>query len=261
MYFCVNTRDRTDMREKNRKQKTEKRIVYKLILIVLLGIMAFSLYKIGAILYGYYEGNRQYDELAKIAEIDMEEIEHINFKALREKNRDVKAWLYGKDTVINYPVVQGKDNQQYLYVTPLGEWNSKGSIFIDYRCKKPFEDFNTILYGHRMKDGSMFHSLTKYEDRKYFEKHKTMELITPKKNFDVEIFAVVRISSDSPLYRIDFADDGEKSRYLQKISEEGLLDTGVKVSAKDKIIMMSTCTYEFQDARLVVYGKLKEKNK
>ena len=161
--------------------------------------------------------------------------------------------------MINYPVVQGEDNQYYLYRMINGEWNGKGSIFIDYRCENPFSDFNTILYGHRMRDGSMFNSLAEYRDRDYYEKHRKMMLITPEKKYDLYIFGVVTVASDSDRYKYSFESAEEEQEYLNWIRENSEIDTDVSVSAGDRIVMLSTCTYEFEDARLVVYGKLVER--
>ena len=107
-----------------------------------------------------------------------------------------------------------------------------------------------------MKDGSMFHSLTKYEKKSYYEEHPVLELTTPEKAYDVEVFAVIRIPSDSPMYQWSFENREARELYLQDVKEQNLLQIDVPVTADDNIVMMSTCTYEFEEARLVVYGKL-----
>lgn len=243
-----------------KQEKKKSKIIYKIIILVLLIIIGVCIYKIATILNEYREGTKTYEAMQELAGVDMEAFDNIDFKALRKQNKDVKAWLYSKDTVINYPVVQGEDNSYYLYRMVNKEWNGKGSLFIDYRCEKPFRDFNTIIYGHRMKDGSMFHSLTEYESKRYYDRHPVMQLITPKHEYDVEIFGVIRIPADSSMYKCVFNSDAEKENYLAQIKTNSLINIDtVEVSAKDRIVMMSTCTYEFEDARLVVYGKLVEK--
>ncbi len=244
-----------------KQEKKKGKIIYKIIILVLLIIIGVCIYKIVGILSEYHEGTKAYEQLQLLAGIeDMEDIENINFKALRKQNKDVKAWLYSEGTVINYPVVQGDDNSYYLYRMVNGEWNGKGSLFIDYRVEKPFRDFNTIIYGHRMKDGSMFHSLIEYEDKGYYEQHPVMNLITPNHKYDVEIFGVIRIPADSPMYKCQFDSYDEKANYLAQIKKNSLINIDeVEVSAEDRIVMLSTCTYEFEDARMVVYGKLVEK--
>ncbi len=229
---------------------------FRLMMIVLIGIAGFSAFQIGKILWEYHVGTKAYEEVQELAYSDGDDEREIDFDALRRENQDIKAWLYSEDTPIDYPVVQGEDNQYYLYRMFDGTWNGKGSLFVDFRCEEPFEDFNTIIYGHRMKDGSMFHSLTKYEKKSYYEEHPVLELTTPEKAYDVEVFAVVRIPSDSPMYQWSFENREARELYLQDVKEQNLLQIDIPVTADDNIVMMSTCTYEFEEARLVVYGKL-----
>lgn len=243
------------------KKKKKGSWIYRVIVAVLLCVMAFSAWNIGKILLEYHKGTSAYKEIQQIAIAEGAEESRgkIDFDALKKKNKDVRAWLYSAGTPIDYPVVQGPDNQYYLYRMFNGEYNGKGSLFIDYRCENPFSDFNTIIYGHRMKDGSMFHELIEYRDADYYKEHRTMELTTPKQDYQVEIFAVVTIPADSPLYRFSFSGSDDRQAYLDQVFAKSEIDTGVSVSPKDKIVMLSTCTYEYDDARLVVYGRLAEK--
>lgn len=248
------------------KKKTKKSgAAYRVIMVILLCIIAFCIYKIATIVSEYREGTEVYDELAEIAEVIPDETIRIDFDALKEKNEDVVAWLYSEDTVINYPVVQGEDNSYYLYRLADKTWNVKGSLFVDYRCGQPFDDFNTIIYGHRMNDGSMFKSLLEYRDTEgYYEDHKVMKLAAPGAEYEVAVFGAATIPSDSEMYRFEFSSDEEKAAYVEWIRENNEIPAGggseVSVSSSDKIVMLSTCTYEFKEARLVVWGKLSEKN-
>lgn len=238
----------------------KKKWLYRIIMVILVIIIAFSLYKIGTILYEYYVGTKAYKQVEALAGVKDGEFDgEVDFAALQKENADVKAWIYAEDTVINYPVVQGDDNSFYLNRMMNKEYNGKGSIFIDYRNQHPFKDFNTIIYGHRMKDGSMFHSLTKYREAEYFQKHQKMMLVTPKKKYDVIIFGVVTIPADSEMYQLQFSGKSDKQQYLDWIEEHSETETGVQVTPDDNIVMLSTCTYEFDEARLVVYGKLQER--
>lgn len=244
--------------KKRKREKKKSSPVEKLITLVLIGIIAFSAYKVGTILYGYYEGNQQYTQVQQVAGVEKGEefTGDIDFNSLYKQNKDVKAWIYSEGTVINYPVVQAADNDYYLYRMFNGEYNGAGSIFIDYRNSTPFESFNTIIHGHRMKDGSMFKPLIQYRDMSYFNEHKVMQITTPDMKYDLEIFAVVTIPADSNMYKLNFTDDEERQDYLDKIYKKSEIDTGVEATPDDRIVMMSTCDYEFDDARLCVYGKL-----
>lgn len=248
------------------KKKTKKSgAAYRVIMVILLCIIAFCIYKIATIVSEYREGTEVYDELAEIAEVIPDETMGIDFDALKEKNEDVVAWLYSEDTVINYPVVQGEDNSYYLYRLADKTWNVKGSLFVDYRCGQPFDDFNTIIYGHRMNDGSMFKSLLEYRDTEgYYDDHKVMKLAVPDAEYEIAVFGAATIPSDSEMYKFEFSSDEEKAAYVEWIRENNEIPAGggseVSVSSSDKIVMLSTCTYEFEEARLVVWGKLSEKS-
>lgn len=243
------------------KNKKIKQWVYKIIIVLLCCVIGFCLYKISGIIYEYYVGAKAYENVQEIAGIEKDKFGKIDFETLAKENPDIRAWLHSNDTIINYPVVQGKDNEFYLYRMFNKEWNGKGSLFVDARCENPFKDFNTIIYGHRMKDGSMFHSLIKYREEDFYKQHKTMDLITPDKAYKLRIFSVMTIPADSDLYRFDFFGEEDKNSYIRNIKNqsETKMDD-VEVTAEDKLVMLSTCTYEFDNARLVVFGKLEEVN-
>lgn len=247
------------MRERKEKKKTG--VLYKIIMLILIGIIIFSGAKLGKIFYEYYKGSKAYDSLSKLADITDIEVK-IDWKDLEKENEDIVAWLYSKDTVINYPVVQGSDNSYYLNRLFNGEWNFKGTLFVDYRDEAPFENFNTIIYGHRMKDGSMFKSLGEYRDTAgYYKEHNVMKLFTKEKKYELQIFGAATIPSDSEMYNMWITDESAKQNYINWILENNEIpdyDGSVQVTPSDKLVMLSTCTYEFDDARLCVWGKLVE---
>ncbi len=250
------------MRSKEGKRKGD--VLYRIIIAVLVIIILFSLYKIGSILLQYHKGTSQYNKVAE-ENVEIKDNKNnsdvtVNWRKLMKKYDNMQAWLYSRGTVINYPVVQGDDNSYYLIHMVNGEMNGKGSLFIDYRDPNPFKEFMTIIYGHRMKDGSMFHSLIEYRDHDYYEKHKKMLLVTPDASYDVIVFAAVTIPADSDKYQIEFSGEQDKQDYLDWIQKKTELKTDVEVGPEDRIVMMSTCTYEFDEARLVVYGKLQKRN-
>ena len=242
-----------------RSKKKKGGIIYLIIIIILIGVIGFSLFKIGTILYGYWQGRTTYDKIAEYAGAKKDKIQ-IDFDKLRKKYPDVKAWLYSKGTIINYPVAQGKDNDWYLHHTLDGEWNGAGTLFIDINNQKPFEEFLTIIYGHHMRDGSMFGSLVKYRDSEYYSKHKTIRLYTPEKNYNIHVFGGCTIPGNSERYKYDFADDEEKQEYIDWIAQNNEVATKDSATPDDRIVMLSTCTYEFDDARFVLFGTLEDRN-
>lgn len=233
-----------------------KKIYLVLVFLLALSVI-FSGIKLFLILQEYYHGNKVYETIKNTALVEIEEKNvTIDFKKLLEENKDVQGWLYSEDTKINYPVVKGSDNSFYLYRLINKEINGKGSLFIDYRCQNDFRGFNTIIYGHHMKDGSMFASLEEYKNKEYYKKHREMQLITPEERYCVKIFAAATLRSDSILYKWDFKDKEEKRNYIKKIRKDSYIKTDIEVTTKDKIIMLSTCAYDYDNARFVVFGKL-----
>jgi len=244
-----------------RKSRRGTGLLFKIIVVILLCIIGFSLYKIITIGHGYMEGRETYTEIAEEAgtaedaKAEKDDVK-VEFDKLRKKYPDVKAWIYSKGTIINYPVAQGRDNEWYLHRTLDGLWNGAGTLFIDKNNAKPFKDFLTIIYGHHMRDGSMFGSLVKYRDDDYYQKHKTLRLYTPKQNYDLEVIGVCTIPADSGMYKFDFASDEEKANYIKWIEQTTETECDVHAGIDDRLVMLSTCTYEFDDARLVVFCRI-----
>lgn len=238
----------------DKKRKVD--MIYRMIIAGLLAIMAFSAWQIGMILWEYHKGTATYEETQKIANGAGVAEEQIDFAALRKKNPDIRAWLYSEDTNIDYPVVQTTNNEKYLTRMFDLQWNGCGCLFIDCRCEKPFEDFKTIIYGHRMKDGSMFGNFGKYRKQKYFDSHKEFIIQTEGQNYKAELFAVITIHANSKLFETQPKTESEKEEFLGEIQKINTIRTNLDVSPRDNILMLSTCTYEFENARLVLCGKL-----
>lgn len=238
--------------------KKKKNFIYNVIIAILVCVIAFSGFNLGKILWGYYSGNKTYESIETMAGIKDNTPEVIDFETLAKTNSDVQGWLFLKDSKINYPVVKGTDNDYYLNRLFNKDYNIKGSIFIDYRHDAPFEDFMTIVYGHKTRDNTMFSELMNYEDPEYYKNHKTMKLFTPEKNYEVEVFSIVYLEPDSDRYKLDFG-EFEKAPYIQWAKENSLTPMDVDVTAEDKVVMFSTCSDYEGTGRIVVYGKLVEK--
>ena len=128
-------------------------------------------------------------EEAEEAEADPTVWPVVDFEALQEVNPDIVAWLYLEGTVLNYPVVQGEDNDHYLYYMFDGSWNGIGCIFLDSRNSGDFTDRNSVIYGHHMQNGSMFACLDGYKKQEFYDAHPTILLLTPEKNYRLELFS------------------------------------------------------------------------
>ena len=113
----------------------------------------------------------------------------VDFEILQKENPDIIAWIYCEDTPVNYPIVQADDNDYYLRRLLDGTWNVAGTLFMDYRNADDFSDWHTVIYGHNMKNDSMFGTLPEYRSQEYYEQHPAWYLLTPTQNYKIELCA------------------------------------------------------------------------
>lgn len=246
--------------KREKKECTKRDVIYNIIILILICIIGFCAFNIGKIYWGYHQGTVVYEELAKDVGIHGKKYE-IDWDKLLKKNKDVKAWMYCNDTVINYPIVQTGNNDDYLRRLLNGKWNVKGTPFIDYRCKDPFKRFNTVIYGHNINDNTMFQPFTEYiSDEDFYKKHPKLNILTPEQNYKVEIFSVAKLNDDSELYKFDFNSEAEKEQYIGKVMKLNQIPDSsvgqVQVGVNDNIVMFSTCTNVRDEERVAVWGKL-----
>lgn len=249
-------------------------VLSKILLFVSFAVLCFSAYKIYSITNEYGKAEKEYDNLRKFVSENTDDTSSmveksneggkitklppvIDFDGLSKINDDITGWIKIDDTPINYPVLQSKDNQYYLYKTMEGVNNSSGSIFMDYNVNKDFTSLNTIIYGHNMKNKSMFATLLNYEDKNYFDLHKYVWVITPDANYKYEIFSAYKCTVNDGRYQTEFEGE-EYSKYLESSISKSYYDTGVSVNENDKIVTLSTCTNNDKDERYVIQAKLIE---
>ena len=175
----------------------------------------------------------------------------LDFDGLLALNSDVVGWLYGPGTGINYPVAQAEDNDYYLRRLLNGDWNENGTLFLDYRCDRDFSQGDSLIYGHHMDSGIMFGSLVEYKDQSYYDKHPYMYLATPDGQYRVELFAGCLTGVEDDVYQLAITED-----YLRRCMESSTFQPDHDISIDGPILALSTCSYEFKDARYVVYGAL-----
>lgn len=176
----------------------------------------------------------------------------VDFETLQSINPDVIGWIYIEGTKINYPVVQGTDNDRYLSVMADGTRNAAGSIFMDYRNEPDFSDRHTVIYGHNMRNGTMFHGIRSYSDPAFLAEHPEGMIMTPEKNFRFEIIGGYVAKPDSNAWELSFNSGEEFSQWLQDTMSRSTVNTGVTPTTDDRIITLSTCSYEFNNARYVL---------
>lgn len=181
----------------------------------------------------------------------------VNFELLKEMNANVVGWLYCEGTPINYPVVQSSDNSYYLKHLFNNQTNSSGAIFMDALNSPNMTDANTVIYGHNMKNGTMFAALENYRYQSYYEQHPVMYYLTEEKSYRIDIFAAYNDSGVSETYTIFFDSPQTLSDYLQRSWSKSDIDTSsLDMSVNDNIVTLATCTYDFNDARYIVQGKV-----
>lgn len=180
----------------------------------------------------------------------------IEFGALRQTCPDAVGWLRIAGTVIDYPIVQGEDNDFYLTHLADGTPNSSGSIMLDRANAGDFSDTVSILHGHHMRSGSMFGDLDAYEDEAFYRAHPTIRLCTPAGDCDVAVFAAYTVDGYAFGYPTSFADEASFDAFVRRAVSATGYETGVEVAWGDRILLLSTCAYAYDGARFVVLGKI-----
>lgn len=248
-----------------------------ILLIVSLGVTLFSVYKLWEGLRVYSEGDQNYARLQdQIRQpdgtanppfdtlkssgtkplVDIPSIS-IDFDALEKVNADSAAWLYCPDTVIDYPVMRADDYSRYLHHLPNGTKNANGSLFLDYNCPADFSGRLSIIYGHHMRSGKMFGSLVKYKKQEYFEQHPYMYLYTRQGNYRIDLKYGCVISAGEWRERA-FMFDVNLDALLSYAAAKTTFGSDTDYTEGDRFVVLSTCSYEFDDARYIVIGILKQ---
>lgn len=178
----------------------------------------------------------------------------VDFSILKQENEDIVGWIYLEDTKLNYPVVQSEDNNYYLRRLINGNYNIAGTLFMDYRNNSNLEDNNTIIYGHNMTNDTMFGTLQQYKKQEYYNNHKVMYYFTPEKNYKIELILGCTISVDSDIYNMSIIDYNK----IEKLINNSDFKSDVEINEKDKFMTLSTCAYEYDGARYIVMGVLRE---
>ncbi len=180
----------------------------------------------------------------------------VDFEGLRSVNGDVTGWIYCQDTPINYPVVHGADNDYYLTHNYDGTSSASGSIFVEAENRPGFVDSNTIIYGHHMKNGSMFASLDQWADQAYYEEHPVMWLLTPEQDYKIILFGGYTTSASSDTYTIFEGPGAELDAYLEKCRGQSDFLAETETDGEAHYVLLSTCAYVFDNARYVLHGIL-----
>lgn len=179
----------------------------------------------------------------------------IDFDALKKINPDVVSWITIPGTNIDYPLLQGKDNNQYLHKDMEGRDSVAGAIFLDHGDKADLSSRHNIIYGHHMKNGTMFKDIVKYKDQQYFDEHQDIIIYTPNREIHLKALAAVVASPDAIRRKIDFQSQEEFTSYIEEMTKGAKASATVpKGTTVRRLYSFVTCSYEFQNARTILYA-------
>lgn len=173
---------------------------------------------------------------------------------LQTKYPAVAGWLTVPGTGIDYPFVWYKDNDYYLRRDLNGNRAMAGTLFMDFRCQRDFTSQNTILYGHHMKNGSMFGTLKRFSDKEFFDAHQRAAVYLPRATLILECFAYLVVTADdAEIYATAPSKD-----YLDYVRQNARQYSDIGLKASDRIVTLSTCSYEFNNARMVLLTRIQQ---
>ena len=186
------------------------------------------------------------------------ELLKIDLDALREENEDVIGWIYIPDTKVNYPLLQWTDNKFYLEHTWKQSNNASGAIFMEYQNKPDFSEFNTIIYGHNMRNGDMFGTLHYYRRPNYWESHPHIYIAMDQGILQFDVFAAQSASIKSIIYGLGIETEQRKEEFIRFAQDYSFFESNVIPTTEDHILTLSTCTGAGHANRWVVLGILNQ---
>lgn len=179
----------------------------------------------------------------------------VDFAELLRQNSDVVGWIYCENTPINYPVMKSDDYNDYLRRLMNGKYNTAGSIFMDYRSAADLSSLNTILYGHNMRNNTMFGTLKEYREQTYYEEHPVLWFLTPNGDYKMEVIAGYETATDSQAYE-DFTTQEALQEYIAQAMEKSTFQANVDTEDITQVMTLSTCVRGKETKRYVLIGSL-----
>lgn len=227
------------------------KILKFIINIVLVSLVCICAYKI-------VDTNEKYKKVDDIYEVIKTEKEDIEKEDFQITHKNYRGWIKINNTNIDYPVLQANDNKYYLDKDMNGKYLIAGSIFMNY-TNNGFDDQNTILFGHNMKNGTMFANLSKYMQKDFFYGNNNIDIeISNNYHLEYEVFSVYVTDTKDNYIVPRFKSGDEYKKFLDKIKKKSMYPLEIELDEGDKIITLSTCYYTLHGERLVVHGKLKK---
>ena len=231
------------------------RIAAALLLITVIGVSGWQLW---AIHKDNQRERRMHGDALQFKPLeDADGQENPQIAALRAQCPDAVGWLCIPGTRVDYPFVQAEDNDYYLRRDLNGEDAQAGTIFMDCRCAPAFGDLSTILYGHHMRSGSMFRDVSRFGGTEFFERHKTGEIILLDRKITLEFFACAVVKADNRVIYSQPRTGEEQDALLLALKAQAKQFRDIGVTAADQIVLLSTCSYQFDGARTVLAGRVR----
>lgn len=250
------------MSRKKSKHRKETKNYIQIIFIVIFII------SICAIIYYFYNAHKHQDILNNIkideGQVTEETTERmLQIAELKKENEDIIGWIEVEGTNINFPVVQGTDNEYYMKHTYTKEYSNDGSIFLDKSYDWNLPSTNLLLYGHNNKNGNMFQDLLKYKDEGFYKEHPTIRFTTVNEDYQYEIISAflsrVYYQDEQNVFRyyyfINANNEEEYNNYVEESKKASLYDTGKSATYGEQLLTLSTCEYSQEDGRFAVVAK------
>ncbi|MGE7128470.1 class B sortase [Lysinibacillus xylanilyticus] len=248
-----------------------KKWTSKFLTFVYLAIFLYSGFSLAKYLYTYYETSKSLEEVQTIYQSTLTTLEdeavetsstpftiRPQFNDLLSVNNNIVGWISTDGTKLNNPILQAENNDFYLNHNFKDRESRAGSVFMDYRNDVQGINRNTILYGHAMKNNTMFGSLKNYLNQQYVDEHPIIYLDTLYESYDVEVFAAYETTIDFYYIETEFKSNDTFLKFLDEIQAHSAIEMNVEIGPEDKILTLSTCkdSVMSDDHRFVVQGKL-----
>lgn len=246
---------------RKKKNKKYKKVIFNLIVyMILLLVLVYS----GVKIYKWYKDNNKNNEIAEqikgtvVVEEKSEDKEEytIDFNKLKEQNKETVAWIKVNNTNIEYPVVKTKNNEFYLNHSFDKSENLGGWIFADYKNKFNGTDKNIVIYGHNMKDNSMFGTMQKILNPEWYNNEENTNIIlkTEGKNYIYKVFSIYRIENEDYYIKTEFNNDSEFEQFLNTLKARSIRNFNMDMLESDSILTLSTCDNN-NKYRVVLHAK------
>ncbi len=253
-----------DSDDSKKKPKRGRGFGSDALVIIGLALVVFSGYNLFMIFSDYKASDDLYEEIQEECVVEAEEIKPetpwyeqltVDFTELKNKNKDVVGWIYFENENISYPIMYSGDDTYYLRRTFDGSSATAGSIFLEGENNPDFNDYHSIIYGHNMKNLSMFGKLKYYNrDDEYYKDHQYFQVFVDGAVYRYQIFSYETIDESSSEYTVGFSADDKFGEFVAQMAADSMKDTGIVPTKDDKIVTLSTCSTSGDAYRFVVHG-------